>query len=80
MIEKPQLTAEMYAAIDDLIRLGSIAVAQAQDDSRRLGIPNVYSINGRIYYETPTGELSDTDPYTIGKDPTEQLDARGAAD
>jgi hypothetical protein len=80
MIEKPQLTAEMYAAIDDLIRLGSIAVAQAQDDSRRLGVPNVYSINGRIYYETPTGELSDTDPYTIGKDPTEQHDARGAAD
>lgn len=71
MIEKPLLTAETYATIDELIRLGSIAVAQAQDDSRRLGIPNVYSINGRIYYETPAGELSATDPYTNGKNATE---------
>ena len=80
MIENPQLTSETYAKIDQLIRLGSIAVAQAQDDSRRLGVPNVYSINGRIYYETPTGELSATDPYMSGEIATEQCDERGAAD
>lgn len=28
-----------------------------------MGIPNVYSINGRIYYELPNGELSLEDPY-----------------
>lgn len=71
MIEKNPLTAETYATIDELIRLGSIAIAQAQEDSRRLGIPNVYSINGRIYYETPTGDLSATDPYTNGTNATE---------
>lgn len=80
MIEKPQLTAETYARIDELIRLGSIAVAQAQDESRRLGVPNVYSINGRIYYETPTGDLSATDPYRSPKNATEQGDEHGAAD
>ena len=74
MIEKPLLTAETYSIIDELVRLGSIAVAQAQNDSRRLGVPNVYSINGRLYYETPTGELSATDPYTNGKSATEQAD------
>jgi hypothetical protein len=74
MTEKPQLTAETYSIIDELVRLGSIAVAQAQNDSRRLGVPNVYSINGRLYYETPTGELSATDPYTSGKNATEQAD------
>ncbi|MEZ6075329.1 MAG: hypothetical protein R3C56_06550 [Pirellulaceae bacterium] len=57
MIRKPSLTAEEYAAIDELVRLGSIAVNDAQNESRRLGVPNVYSINGRIYYETATGEL-----------------------
>jgi hypothetical protein len=80
MIEKPRLTVETYATIDELIRLGSIAVAQAQDHSRRLGVPNVYSINGRIYYETPTGELSPTDPYVNGNNATVQSNEHGAAD
>ncbi len=31
------------------------------------------SINGQIYYETPTGELSVTDPYTNGNKATEQI-------
>jgi hypothetical protein len=72
MIKKSQLTAETYATIDELIRLGTIGVAQAQDDSRRLGVPNVYSINGRIYYETRTGELSAIDPYPSARKATEQ--------
>jgi hypothetical protein len=58
-----QTMAEKYAAIDELVRLGSIAVHEAQNESRRLSVPNVYSINGRLYYETATGELSTSDPY-----------------
>lgn len=50
MIDKSHLSAETYAKIDDLVRIGSVAVANAQEESRRLGVPNVYSINGRIYY------------------------------
>lgn len=73
MIRKPSLTAEKYAAIDELVRLGSIAVNDAQDESRRLGVPNVYSINGRLYYETATGELSASDP---SANTTEPDDAR----
>ena len=66
MIES-QLSAETYATIDQIVRVGNIAVAKAQEESRRLKVPNVYSINGRIYYETPTGELSTSDPYKNGK-------------
>ena len=62
MIKKSILTAEQYAKIDELVRQGSIAVDKAQDESRRLGVPNVYSINGRLYYETRTGELSVSGP------------------
>jgi len=65
MIRKPSLTADKYAAIDELVRLGSIAVNDAQNESRRLGVPNVYSINGHLYYETATGELSASDPYAV---------------
>lgn len=75
---RPRLTAETYATIDEIVRVGNRAVAKAQDESRRLGVPNVYLINGRLYYETSTGELSTTDPYDNGPRVTEQADEREA--
>ena len=71
MIKNARLTRETYARIDDLVRIGSEAVAKAQSESRRLGVPNVYAFNGRVYYETPTGELSLCDPYSGGGEGTE---------
>ena len=61
--KKTGISAETYALFDELVRLANIGVRKAQEESRRNGVPNVYSINGRIYYETPSGELSLTDPY-----------------
>ena len=46
-----------------MVRIGNRAVQRAQEESRRLGVPNVYSINGFLYYELPNGELSREDPY-----------------
>lgn len=60
------LTLDTYAKIDELIRIGKRAVRRAQEESRRKGVPNVYSINGFIYYELPNGELSREDPYEDG--------------
>lgn len=48
---------------EELVRIGNFAAHEAQEENRRLGIPNVYSINGILYYELPNGELSRTDPY-----------------
>ena len=45
-----------------LDRIGNRAVRAAQEQNRRLGIPNVYSINGILYYELPSGELTREDP------------------
>lgn len=70
-----KLSAETYATIDQIVRIGNVAVAKAQEESRRKGVPNVYSINGRIYYEMPTGELSAIDPYTDDNKATAQTDA-----
>ena len=47
--------------------IGNEAVRAAQEKNRRMGVPNVYSINGIIYYELPNGELSRQDPYTGDK-------------
>lgn len=73
---RPRLTAETYATIDEIVRVGNRAVANAQNESRRLGVPNVYSINGRLYYETSAGELSTTDPYVSSERVTEPTDER----
>jgi hypothetical protein len=39
------------------------AVERAQEESRRLGVANVYSIDGVLWYELPNGELTRDDPY-----------------
>ena len=69
---RSQLSAETYATIEEIVRLANRAIARAQEESRRLGVPNVYSINGRLYYETSNGELSVKDPFTNREDATEQ--------
>ena len=54
---------EVYQKIHQLVRIGLLAVRDAQEENRRRVIPNTYSINGIFYYELPNGELSRTDPY-----------------
>ena len=56
------LGGEFYARIDELVRIGSRAVLAAQEESRRPGVPNVYSTNGILHDERPSGELSTMDP------------------
>jgi len=58
-----KLDPEIIRISQEFERIGNAAVKAAQEESRRLGVPNVYAINGRIYYELPSGELSLTDPY-----------------
>jgi len=54
---------EVYEKVQELTRVGNRAVREAQEENRRRGIPNVYSINGILYWELPDGTLSRTDPY-----------------
>lgn len=58
---------ETYQMADDFIRIFRTAVREAQEESRRLGVPNVYSYNGQIYYELPSGELTRTPPEGFGE-------------
>ena len=57
------LELKMYAKADELVRIGNRAVRRAQQESREKGVPNVYSLNGILYFELPSGELSRVDPY-----------------
>jgi hypothetical protein len=57
------ISLETFKRAEEIIRIGRRAVRKAQEESRRRGVPNVYSITGLLLYELPSGELSRTDPY-----------------
>jgi len=66
MGESGQQVFDHERQVIEIQRIGSRAVRKAQEESRRLGVPNVYSINGIIYYELPNGELTTVDPFDEG--------------
>jgi hypothetical protein len=48
-----------------LERIGAQATRRAQQESRRRGVPNVYSWRGRLVFEHPhSGQLLNFDPST----------------
>jgi hypothetical protein len=63
MTAESPISLETLQKLHEFVRIGRRAVRRAQEESRRLGVPNVYSLNGFLYYELPSGELSRTDPW-----------------
>jgi hypothetical protein len=57
------LSDEALRKGEEIDRIGNQGVQAAQEKNRQLGIPNVYSINGVLYWELPDGTLSRTDPF-----------------
>jgi hypothetical protein len=57
------IDVETARRIDELRAVGMRAYDFAQQESRRLGVPNVYSVNGVLHWELPDGTFSRTDPY-----------------
>ncbi len=72
--------ADLTASVnlDRILRIGRRATKKAQEDNRRMGIPNVYSINGQLYYELPNGELT-TEDTLAGQLPDHIVDTLDAA-
>lgn len=62
MAEK-EVSEDLQKWAEEFVRIGRAAVRKAQEESRRMGVPNVYSINGILYYELPNGELTREDPW-----------------
>ncbi len=57
MKRKTKLKPETYERLLEFERIGNRAVSQAQEENHRLGLPNIYSRNGKIIYEMPNGEI-----------------------
>jgi len=49
-------------AIIEMLRIGKKAVQEAQKRSLENGVPNVYSINGKLYYQLPDGTIKSETP------------------
>ena len=54
---KGKISSETYQRMAEFVRIGNRAVRQAQKENHRLGLPNIYSRNGKIIYEMPDGEI-----------------------
>ena len=57
MKEKVKLKPETYEKALEFQRIGNAAVREAQEENHRLGLPNIYSRNGKIIYEMSDGEI-----------------------
>jgi hypothetical protein len=66
--EEAGILKETYREVVELTRIGNRAVRRAQEENRKRGIPNVYSIQGHIYYERPDGTLTRDDPFPDGEE------------
>ncbi len=59
---------EYYELWLDILRIGNSAVRDAQDENRRLGLPNVYERNGITVYELPDGTITKDRPEILKRD------------
>ena len=57
MKKKTKLKPETYEMAKEFQRIGNLAVRRAQEENRRLGLPNIYSRNGKLIYEMPDGTI-----------------------
>ena len=53
----------VYQFATRMKRIGNAAVRRAQEENHRLGLPNVFSRNGIIYYEMPDGRITTESPF-----------------
>jgi hypothetical protein len=47
----------------EIEEIGNHAVRSAQEENRKTGIPLVYSVDGKIYYELADGTITTESPF-----------------
>ena len=57
-----------FTRLDRILRIGRQATKNAQEESRQMGVPNVYCVDGVLHYELPSGELTTEDPFQETED------------
>ena len=55
---------EIYQQAAEIRKIGNRAIAKVRKENKKMGIPIVFSKNGKIYYEMPDGEITTKSPFT----------------
>jgi hypothetical protein len=50
-----EITTKLYRIISEAVHI-------AQEENRRKGIPNVYSLNGKLVWQLPDGTVTSVNP------------------
>jgi hypothetical protein len=58
---------EIYQMAFEVQQIGNRAIAQVRNENKRRGLPLVFSRNGIIYYELPSGEITTQRPLEFTK-------------
>ena len=53
---------KLYAEVADIIRIANKAVKAAKAENKRLGIPDTFVKNGKVYYILPNGKITSKRP------------------
>ncbi len=53
----------LYLKGFEIESIGNQAVRKAQEENRKKGIPLVYSVDGKIYYELADGTITTNSPF-----------------
>jgi len=53
----------LYLKGFEIESIGNRAILQVQQENRELGIPLVYSVNGKIFYELADGTITTNSPF-----------------
>ena len=56
---------EDYELVFKIIKIGTRAVKNAQEENRKHGLPSVYSKNKKMYYELPDGTITTEEPIEL---------------
>lgn len=63
-MEGKEISEEAMRESLEMLRIGNIAMRKAQEENRRLGLPNVYwSPERGMYYELPDGTITSESPF-----------------
>jgi len=53
----------IYLKSMEIIEIGNNAIKRVQDENHSKGIPLVYSVDGKIYYELAYGTVTTNSPF-----------------
>ena len=59
---------------EQITRVANQAAHRAQEENRRLGIPNVFSRNGILYFELPDGTITTERPEVLSRGADDKKD------